>query len=81
MVTGLTEGDMANTTCAKCGNGSFELKETKITRATYRHQFVQCSSCGTAVGVLDFDSPTTAFSEIIQKIDQLAAEIRQLKSR
>ena len=44
---------MARTTCAKCGGGSFELRETAISGAKYRLYFVQCSSCGGAIAVQD----------------------------
>ena len=44
---------MAVSTCVKCGNTSFELKETVLTGSPWKLYFVQCSQCGGVVGVLD----------------------------
>jgi hypothetical protein len=47
---------MAFTTCVKCGGTSFEIQETRVARAAYRLYFVQCSSCGGAVAVQEFNN-------------------------
>ena len=44
---------MATSTCVKCGNASFELKETVLTGSPWKLYFVQCSQCGGVVTVLD----------------------------
>ena len=44
---------MARSTCAKCGNGTFELKEQAPRSSTYELLFVQCTSCGAPVGVIE----------------------------
>lgn len=47
---------MAISKCMKCGGMSFEVQETRVSRAAYRLYFVQCSSCGGAIGVQEFNN-------------------------
>ena len=44
---------MADSTCVKCGNDTFEVQEVTPSGATGSYMFVQCSSCGGVVGVED----------------------------
>lgn len=44
---------MARSACPKCEDTRFELQENTPTKSAYRLMFVQCSSCGAVVGVLD----------------------------
>ena len=44
---------MAHSTCPKCGGGFFHLKKAPPLGADYEILFVQCSQCGTPVGVTD----------------------------
>lgn len=45
---------MANTTCAKCGRTQFELKEIELKNSRFHFMSVQCVSCGTPIGILDY---------------------------
>lgn len=45
---------MANTTCAKCGHTQFELKEIVVKDSAFKLMSVQCASCGTSIGVIDY---------------------------
>jgi predicted nucleic-acid-binding Zn-ribbon protein len=45
---------MATSTCIKCGGHHFETKEADPANSQFKLTFVQCSSCGGVVGVLDF---------------------------
>jgi predicted nucleic-acid-binding Zn-ribbon protein len=45
---------MALPTCVKCGSTLFETKEVTPRGSNFKLNFVQCSSCGGVVGVLDF---------------------------
>ena len=47
---------MASTKCAVCGSRSFDLKHTKVSNSAFKLNFVQCSSCGAAVGVQEFEN-------------------------
>ncbi|MFD3226848.1 hypothetical protein [Rahnella aceris] len=42
---------MATTTCPKCTSTKFEMKEHPIDGSHFRYVFIQCASCGAAVGV------------------------------
>jgi len=45
---------MAMSTCVKCGGHSFEIRENEPHDSRFKLMFVQCSSCGGVVGVIDF---------------------------
>lgn len=62
---------MALSTCPKSGCNShfFEIVEHTPSDSRFKHNFVQCSSCGTVVGVLDFYN-------IGQLIYRLAAKLK-----
>jgi hypothetical protein len=45
---------MATSTCVKCDGTSFEVKEAKLKGSAYRMYFIQCSSCGGALGVQEY---------------------------
>lgn len=44
---------MARSKCSKCEHTSFEVKSVEPTGYGFKVNFVQCSSCGAVVGVLD----------------------------
>lgn len=46
---------MARSKCGSCGSGSFELVEQSgIKNSKFKLHFVQCSSCGVPVGVMEY---------------------------
>ena len=47
---------MALSTCVKCGHHRFEVKEVEPNNSNYKLNFVQCTSCGGVVGVLDYSN-------------------------
>jgi len=59
---------MAQSSCPKCGEHSFELKENSPKNSNYKYIFIQCSNCGTVVG-------TTEFNNIGKLISRLAKEL------
>lgn len=44
---------MAQSTCIKCGSTRFETKEVTPSDSNFILMFIQCSSCGGVVGVMD----------------------------
>ena len=44
---------MAPLTCPKCENHKFEVNSKKLSNYPFKLLFVQCSNCGTVVGVKD----------------------------
>jgi predicted nucleic-acid-binding Zn-ribbon protein len=55
-------------TCVKCGNTSFEVKEVSPNGSNFKLIFVQCASCGGVVGV-------TEYFNIGAKIEALAKKL------
>lgn len=45
---------MATSTCPKCSNHSFEVAEQTPKGSNFKLLFVQCSSCGAVVRVMDY---------------------------
>ncbi len=45
---------MASSACPKCGNHTFELAENQPHHAHFKLWFVQCRTCGTVVGTMDY---------------------------
>ena len=42
------------TKCAKCGIGTFRLGEISPSGSNYKYLAIECSGCGTAIGVADY---------------------------
>ena len=55
---------MALSACVKCGGHSFGLQEKEPTNSSVKWYFVQCSSCGTPVGVVDYYPNATLLKRI-----------------
>lgn len=47
---------MAASRCPKCEGHQFEIVEKEVRNARFKMMFVQCSSCGTVVGVRDYEN-------------------------
>ena len=62
---------MAISSCPKCDNSSFESRENSPRNSNYKLMFVQCSSCGAVVGVLDYKNIGTLISEQNQAIKKI----------
>jgi len=45
---------MAISTCPKCSNSTFEMKEYSPRGSDFKYSFIQCDACGAVVGVTDF---------------------------
>jgi len=43
-----------SSTCMKCGSTSFESKTVTPHGSNFKLNFIQCSSCGGVVGVMDY---------------------------
>jgi len=65
---------MARSKCGGCGSGSFELVEqASIKNSNFKLTFVQCSSCGVPVGVMEYYN-------IGDKLDGLEKRIKAIES-
>lgn len=59
---------MALSTCLKCGSHAFEVKEAEPTHSLFKLMFVQCSSCGSVVGVTDYFNTASLLKKIATKL-------------
>lgn len=59
---------MATSSCPKCGNHSFEMKEHLPHGSGFKVFFIQCSSCGAVVGVTDYYNVPSLLEKIAAKI-------------
>ncbi len=64
---------MARSKCPKCDNTKFELIENSPFNSKYKLLFVQCNSCGSVVGSMDYDNIGTAINILEKKVDTLSA--------
>jgi hypothetical protein len=59
---------MARSKCGKCDGYVFEVVETVPGNSRYKVLFVQCSSCGTVVGVMDYFNIGTLIYNLAGKL-------------
>ena len=59
---------MAMTTCIKCGNTRFEIKETPVSGSRFRLLFVQCSSCGGAIAVQEMHNTNQLIIDLAKRL-------------
>ena len=66
---------MATSSCPKCGQHRFEIKENGPSGGAYKLMFVQCASCGTVVGVQDFYNVGAMLLQQNKAIKQIASQV------
>lgn len=59
---------MASPTCIKCGNSTFEVKENAPKNSNFKIMFIQCTSCGGVVGVMDYFNIGNFVKKIADKL-------------
>lgn len=57
--------------CPKCGFHKFEINKARLRNSDSELTFVQCSSCGVAVGVID--------TYMLEKVNGLIDKIKMLE--
>jgi len=65
---------MAISTCPKCGNHSYSLRETEPSGSAVKWYFVQCAVCGAPVGVVDF-YPNSTLLKRMQAVEKLVKDL------
>jgi hypothetical protein len=71
---------------SRCGNpqcasvGRFHLMEANIGGAEYKQYFVQCSMCGTVVGVLPYYDPGITAHDNNELLKKLKEDVNGLRS-
>jgi len=64
---------MAYSKCSNCGSSSFEIVQNSPSKSNYKLTFVQCSSCGAVVGVMDYYNIGSRISDLEKKVDSLSS--------
>jgi hypothetical protein len=59
---------MAMSTCVKCGGSFFELAEAEPHGSEIKVYFVQCSSCGGVVGIMDYYNTALTIDKLAKKL-------------
>ncbi|KJR47722.1 hypothetical protein UF75_1922 [Desulfosporosinus sp. I2] len=74
---------MVQSRCVKCGNSQFEVVHANNLEGTTRALlFVQCSNCGSVVGVLDFLNLSVQAGRVKNDLKTMAERILvQLKDK
>ncbi len=60
---------MSTSKCPKCSSTYFQLSENLPSGSNYKLQFVQCSACGSVVGVLEYFNNGVLLQEIKKKVE------------
>lgn len=68
-----------STKCSKCDNSSFEIKQIEPSGSAYKLSAVQCRSCGTACGVLDYFNLGTLLKNQEKQISDLTSLVQTLR--
>ena len=65
---------MARSKCSSCNTASFELViNSDVKGSAYPITFIQCSSCGSVVGVLEEKNSEWLLSQLRKKIESVEA--------
>lgn len=62
---------MVSSKCPKCENGTFEMVDVTLNNAKFPTTLVQCTSCGTVVGITDYENVV----EKLKRIEELLKRI------
>ncbi len=59
---------MAQSKCPRCDSTSFEAKLANISGTHFPYMFIQCSSCGTVVGVSEAENVPNLLHQLAEKL-------------
>lgn len=74
----LKGGENYMPTCGKCGNHSFKIQSNEPAGSQFVVYFVQCSSCGTPIGVLEYSNTGALIEKLERKINSLNSDVEQI---
>jgi hypothetical protein len=69
---------MAISKCPKCESTIFEMIENTPHHSNYKLQFIQCSSCKTVIGVMDFYNIGYKLEQLEKQIEEMDNKINSL---
>jgi transcription elongation factor Elf1 len=62
---------MARTTCPKCGSTTFENATISAKGAAFQKTVVQCSACGTPIGIMDIKNVIAEIGDLSDRLDRI----------
>lgn len=69
---------MASTRCPHCSSTVFETKIFEPPGGRYKQVFVQCGSCGTPYGVLDYFNLGSKLADLQEKVSEMDSKLDRL---
>ena len=66
-------------TCSKCNGTMFKVVEKEPVGSNFKVMFVQCSSCGVPIGVLDYYNLGSLLQEQKKLIEALASRVSNVE--
>lgn len=70
---------MALSLCPKCENHRFEMVEVEPGNWRFKIMFVQCTSCGTVVGTMDYFNLSTLIHELKEKVENVENKLEDIE--
>lgn len=67
-------------TCAKCGGHIFEVVEQSPMKSNFKIMFVQCASCGTSIGTMDYFDVNSHIDKLEGKIVGIESNMSTIQS-
>ncbi len=67
--------------CGNCGNFSFSLEEVSPNKSNFKFYFIQCSSCGVPVGVVDYNHTGSLIHKLEKKLDYLSNAVETVDQK
>ena len=71
---------MSISSCPKCAGHYFELVIQSPSKSNFKLSFIQCSSCGVVVGVMDYNNIGARLDQLEKKIDSISMQTRSTSS-
>ena len=66
-------------TCSKCGGHIFEITEQEPSGSRFKVYFVQCTSCNTPIGIMDYFDTNSSMKNIEIKLGNLQNSLDQIQ--
>jgi hypothetical protein len=60
---------VASSTCVKCGNTSFEIKEYQPANSKFLYNLLQCERCGGVVGIIEDRNVPELLIELARRLE------------
>lgn len=70
---------MALPRCPKCENQSFEMVGGEPGNWRFKIMFVQCTSCKTVVGTMDYFNLSTLIHELNERISHIETSLEEIE--